>query len=319
MISTSSERVLILGAGGMLGAAVYPAAVARYGRVLATDIDVNEPWLSYLDVRDSAALARVYATFAPTLVIHLAALTDLEYCERHPDETWATNALGTENAALLAERHDATFVYVGTAGIFDGRQERYTEFDEPAPTSRYARAKVYGEQFIERRLTKYFVVRAGWMMGGGVRKDKKFINKLYRQIKEGAREVFVVDDKFGAPTYTVDFADGMLRLVHSGYYGLYNQAGEGGGSRLDVAREFVRLLGLQGAVKVTAVTSDHFRREYYAPRPYSEQLVNLKLAQRGMPAMRDWKLALAEYSREFIADLRDDGLRRCTVRFADGA
>lgn len=301
----------------MLGAAVYPAAVARCGEVLATDIDVNEPWLSYLDVRDIAALAKVYAAFAPTLVIHLAALTDLEYCERNPDDAWATNALGTENAALLAERHDATFVYVGTAGVFDGRQAIYTDFDDPAPTSRYARAKYYGEQFVERRLAKYFIVRAGWMMGGGVRKDKKFVNKLYRQITSGARELFVVTDKLGAPTYTVDFAAGMLRLADSGYYGLYNQAGEGGGSRFDVAREFVRLLGVEHDVRVNPVTSEHFRREYYAPRPHSEQLVNLKLALRGMPPMRDWRLALAEYSREFIADLGRYGTARRTARHAD--
>ena len=73
---------------------------------------------------------------------------------------------------------------------------------------------------------------------------------------------------------------------------------------LDVAREFVRLLGLEREVKVTEVPSSHFRSEYFAPRPPSEKLVNFKLRRRGLDRMRHWKEALAEYSREFVADLR---------------
>ena len=300
--SKAKERVLLLGAGGMLGAAVFETVSARRSAVLATDIDVNEPWLSHLDVRDISALAKAYDAFKPTVVFNLAALTDLEDCERNPEAAWGTNALGAENAALLAERCGATFVQVSTAGIFGGRQETYTDFDIPEPASVYAKSKYHAELVVERRLTRYFVFRAGWMMGGGPRKDKKFVNKIYRQIKSGARELFVVADKLGTPTYTKDFASGMLRVMDSGWHGLYNQVGGGGGSRLDVAREFVRLLGLASSVKVTRVASDHFKREYFAPRPRSEQLVNLKLTLRKMNYMRDWRDALAEYSQVFAKD-----------------
>jgi dTDP-4-dehydrorhamnose reductase len=300
----AQDRVLITGSGGMLGAAVYPTFSASYEQLLATDIDRNEPWLSHLDVRDIAACEKVFASFRPTLVLHLAALTDLEYCEKNLENCWRTNALGTENIALLARRSDATMVYISTAGIFGGEQDEYTDFDTPNPLSAYAKGKYHGEQFVERYLTRYYVFRAGWMMGGGPKKDKKFINKIYRQIRSGKRELFVVDDKLGTPTYTMDFAESIKKVTLTGYYGLYNQVCGGGGSRFDVAREFVRLLGLSDRIKVTQVTSDHFKDEYFAARPHSEQLVNLKLIARNINYMRDWKECLAEYSRVFDEDYR---------------
>ena len=138
------------------------------------------------------------------------------------------------------------------------------------------------------------------MMGGGPIKDKKFINKIFRQIKNGKTELFVVDDKLGTPTYTVSFARGMFKVIESGLYGLYNQVCGGDCSRYDVALEFVKLLGLEMKVRVTKVSSDYFKKEYFAPRPYSERLVNLKLNARGLNCMPDWKEALAEYSKVFL-------------------
>lgn len=299
----TTERVLLLGAGGMLGCAVYDAAKARYANVLATDIDTNEPWLVHQDFRDLGSLEKLFNEFKPTIVFHLGALTDLEYCETNPENSWATNALGPENTALLAEKRGLTMVYVSTAGIFGGEQEFYTDFDTPAPTSHYAKSKYYGELFVERKMSKYFIFRAGWMMGGGLKKDKKFINKVYKQIKGGAKELFVVADKLGTPTYTVDFANGMFGVLETGCYGLYNQVCGGSGSRLDVAKEFVRLLGLENEIKVTQVDSDHWKQEYFAPRPYSEKLINMKLDRRGINFMRDWKVCLAEYAKVFREDL----------------
>lgn len=301
--TNTHERVLLLGAGGMLGCAVHEAATARYANVLATDIDVNEPWLVHQDFRDLASLERLFEDFRPTIVFHLGALTDLEYCEQNPEDSWATNALGPENTALLCQARGLTMVYISTAGIFGGEQEFYTDFDAPAPTSHYAKSKYYGEIFVGNRVAKHFIFRAGWMMGGGLKKDKKFINKIYKQIKGGAKELFVVADKLGTPTYTVDFANGMFRVLESGYHGLYNQVCGGSGSRLDVAAEFVRLLGLEEEVAITQVDSDHWKQEYFAPRPYSEKLVNMKLDRRGINFMRDWRVCLAEYAEVFRKDL----------------
>lgn len=297
-----NERVLITGSGGMLGEAVFAAVSKKYKNVLATDIDINEPWLSVLDVRDIDEVEKKFSLFKPTVVFHLAALTDLEYCEQNQKDAWATNALGVENVALSAKAHDALMIYISTAGIFDGKKDEYNDFDPPSPLSYYAKTKYHGEQFVQQTLSKYFIFRAGWMMGGGLKKDKKFINKIYKQIKNGKKELFVVADKLGTPTYTVDFADAMLKVIDTNRFGLYNQVCSGNCSRLDVAKEFVSNLGLKNNITVTQVSSDYFKDEYFAERPASEKLVNLKLDLRKMNYMRHWKEALLDYSVVFKDD-----------------
>lgn len=296
------KKVLIAGCGGMLGEAVYQSFNSQYKHVLATDIDLNVPWLKYMDVREFNQCKKVFEEFKPDIVLNLAALTDLEYCEKNQENSWLTNALGTENIALLAEKYSCTMVYISTAGIFGGEQDFYTDFDAPNPLSHYAKSKYYGERFVLERVSKVFVFRAGWMMGGGLQKDKKFINKLYKQIAAGKKEIFVVDDKLGTPTYTVDFANSISKVIRTDYYGLYNQVCGGSCSRYDVAIDFIHHLKLAEQVKVTKVDSDYFKEEYFAPRPYSEKLVNLKLEKRGINFMRDWKVCLEEYSKVFVED-----------------
>lgn len=286
----------------MLGRAVY-AEFARDCRVMATDIDLNIGWLHYADVRDYRGFEASVASFFPDVLINLAALTDLEYCERNSSDAWLTNALGAENAASIARRLDIPIIQISTAGIVDGTQELYNDFDQPNPLSVYAKSKYYGELVVQRLSPKHFVFRAGWMMGGGPSADKKFLNKIFRQIIGGVRELKVVQDRLGTPTYTVSFARGLRAVAGTDLYGVYNQVCEGECSRYDVAREFVRLLGLEGRVTVTPVSSDYFRGEYFAPRPASEKLVNMKLRMRGFTHMPHWRDALAEYASEFKPEI----------------
>ena len=286
----------------MLGRAVYEH-FNTVCTVKATDIDLNIDWLSYADVRDYKSIRDSIQEFSPEFLINLAALTDLEYCENNPENAWLTNCLGAENLALLAARLDIPLVYISTAGIVDGKQDVYHDFGRHSPLSVYGKSKYEGELTVQSLAPKHFVFRAGWMMGGGPLLDKKFVNKIYQQIKAGRRELFVVDDKLGTPTYTKSFARGIRLVAETDLYGVYNQVCSGGGSRYDVAAEFVRLLGLESEVVVTKVSSDTFAKEYFAPRPASEQLVNLKLQARGIDFMPDWKDALADYAPEFREDL----------------
>ncbi|MBB6628510.1 NAD(P)-dependent oxidoreductase [Nocardioides sp. KIGAM211] len=286
----------------MLGASVHESW-SRRATVMASDLAPRDNWLRHLDVADYGAFKDEVLSFKPDLLVNLAAQTDLEFCEQNVDLAWASNAIGAENGALLASQLDIPYVYISTAGIFDGGQEVYLDYDDPNPLTVYAKSKYHGEKFVASYLRKYFILRAGWMMGGGPDLDKKFINKIYRQLRDGATEIFAVTDKLGTPTYTVDFAEGMVKIAESEIYGLYNQVCGGSGSRYDVAKEFVRLLGLGDSVAVTPVTSEHFAQEYFADRPSSEQLVNHKLDLRGMNYMRPWQEALAHYAEVFKQDL----------------
>ncbi len=245
MIIQRDTRIYIAGCGGMLGEAVY-RHFSSIANVTATDIDVNEPWLSYGDVRDYRGMRESILACRPEVIINLAAITDLEVCEREPENAWLTNGLGAENLGLIANELDATYVYISTAGIFDGAQDTYTDFDTPNPLGVYGKSKHHGETFVCQHVRKHYVPRAGWMMGSGPAKDKKFINKIYKQLCAGRTELFAVDDKAGTPTYTVDFAAGLHRLLESGMYGLYNHSGQGRCSRYDVAREFVSCLVERG-------------------------------------------------------------------------
>jgi len=300
---TESTKVYIAGCGGMLGRAVYEVFNSKC-IVKATDIDLNIDWLEYADVRDYNDINKSIAAFSPDIIINLAALTDLEHCEKNQEDSWLTNALGTENIAIIAKRLNIPMVYISTAGIFDGEQDVYNDFDAPNPLGIYAKSKYYGEVFVKTHLEKFFIFRAGWMMGGGPSKDKKFVNKIYKQIKSGSQELFVVEDKLGTPTYTKSFAQGIFNLVETDLYGLYNQVCGGDCSRYDAAVEFVNLLGLTEQVKVTKVSSEYFKNEYFAPRPASEKLVNMKLDARGVNFMPHWKDALSEYAEEYITDLK---------------
>tara|TARA_Y100000768_G_scaffold383994_1_gene367181 strand:+ start:2849 stop:3763 length:915 start_codon:yes stop_codon:yes gene_type:complete len=297
------KRILITGCGGMLGDALFPIIKSNFTNVLATDIDANPNWLEKLDVRDITQCQKIISSFSPDIVFHLAALTDLEYCEKNPQEAYDTNTVGTENMAKITEKLKSIFIYISTAGIFDGEKEFYNDFDKPNPINIYGKSKYNGELFVQKNVSKYYIFRAGWMMGAGPNKDKKFINKIYKQIKRGNKEIFIVDDKIGSPTYTVDFSKSMLNVIKSGFFGLYNQVCKGSCSRFDVANAFVKFLNIQDEVKITKVKSDYFKKEYFSPRPHSENLINLKLLQKNMNIMRDWQECLKEYSEVFKKDL----------------
>jgi dTDP-4-dehydrorhamnose reductase len=139
------------------------------------------------------------------------------------------------------------------------------------------------------------------MMGSGPKKDKKFIQKIMKQIKEGKKELYIVNDKFGTPTYTHDFAKNVKLLIEKEYWGLYNMVCEGETSRLEVAKELLSILNLDNEIKINEVSSDYFKKEYFAERPPSERLLNRKLNLRELNIMRNWKVALREYLKDYYS------------------
>ncbi|MEO7277721.1 MAG: sugar nucleotide-binding protein [Sphingomicrobium sp.] len=288
------KRIYMAGAGGMLGDAFHSVFGGSH-ELKCTDIDVNSPWLTALDFRDFAAYRADVLQFRPDYLFHLGAHTSLEYCEENVEDAYATNTLATEHAVHIANELDIPLLYISTAGIFDGAQETYDDWDLPNPLGEYARSKYMGERFVAENVRRHLVCRAGWMMGGGPAKDKKFVHKLMRQIKDGARELFIVDDKLGTPTYTVDFARNVELLLGTEFWGVYNMVCPGVTSRLEVAWHLVRGLRLNEEIVITPVKSDHFAQEYFAPRPDSERLLTKKLDQRGLNIMRDWRVCLDEY------------------------
>jgi len=288
------KRIYIAGCGGMLGEAFYLRFKDEYV-LKCTDIDVNASWLNYLDFRNFDAYRKDVLNFKPDYLFHLGAYTDLEYCELHPEDTFETNTTAVQHAVGIANELGIPLLYISTAGIFDGQKDVYDDFDTPNPMGIYARSKYLGERHVIENVDKHLVCRAGWMMGGGPAKDKKFIGKLMRQLEARKKELFIVDDKDGTPTFTHDFARNVKELIEKGQWGLFNMACEGLTSRLEVAHELIRLLNLTDKITITPVKSDYFSETYFAERPPSERLVNRKLRSLGLNRMRNWKIALKDY------------------------
>jgi len=288
------KKIYISGCGGMLGEAFCKQFKDEY-ELKCTDKDVNEVWLSFLDFRDFDAYKKDVLEFKPDYLFHLGAYTDLEFCEENSDDSYITNTLSVENAVYIANKLDIPLLYISTAGIFDGKKDLYDDWDIPNPLGVYARTKYAGELFVKENVEKHLVCRAGWMMGGGPKKDKKFIRKIMKQLKDGKKELFIVNDKDGTPTYTQDFAKNVKLLLGEEYWGLYNLVCGGQTNRLEVTREILKILSLTEKIKLNVVSSAHFAKEYFAPRPPCERLINKKLNLRGLNIMQDWKVALKEY------------------------
>ena len=297
----NKKKIYIAGCGGMLGEAFYKIFSENY-ILKCTDIDVNEEWLSFMDFRDIDAYRKDVKEFNADYIFLLGAFTDLEYCEKNIEDTYITNTLSVENATLISNEINVPILYISTAGIFDGSKEFFDDWDNPSPMCHYARSKFAGELYVERNSNRFLIFRAGWMMGGGPNKDKKFINKIMKQIKEGKRELFIVNDKLGTPTYTHDFARNVKLVLEKEFWGLYNMVCEGLTGRLEVAEELLQILNLEKRIKIQSVDSEFWKKEYFAPRPNSERLINAKLNARNLNIMRDWKVCLREYVEEYYED-----------------
>ena len=285
----------------MLGDAFYKQFNNDF-ELKCTDIDINENWLLYLDFRSFKKYRDDVIDFKPDYLFHLGAFTDLEYCEMHPKKTYETNTWSGEHGVKIANELNIPMLYISTAGIFNGKKDIYDENDTPDPMGHYAKSKYLGELFVQENARKYLICRAGWMMGGGPKKDKKFVQKIINQLNLGSNQLFIVNDKLGTPTYTHDFARNVNLLIEKEKTGLYNMVCKGKTSRMEVACELINLLRLNGSVKISEVSSAYFQKEYFAPRPASERLINARLQKESLDVMKGWKTSLSEYISESYSD-----------------
>ena len=296
------KKIYLAGSGGMLGDAFYNVFSKKYD-LKCTDIDLNEDWLSYLDFRNFDDYYKDVKDFKPDYLFHLGAHTDLEYCEKNIEDAYLTNTLSVENATFISNKLNIPLLFISTAGIFDGNKNVYDDWDLPNPLGHYARSKYAAEKFVINNSNKYFIFRAGWMMGGGEKKDKKFINKLAKQIKSGKEILQIINDKAGTPTFTLDFAKNVKIIVEKEFYGLYNLVCGGMTDRLEVAKKFLEYTNNLNKVKIEIVNSNYFNDEYFAPRPSCERLINKKLDLRKLNYMRNWEVCLKEYVNTSFSDL----------------
>jgi dTDP-4-dehydrorhamnose reductase len=285
-------KILVTGSAGMLGSTLCPTLTRRGHEVIATDFVLIDDGIVHLDVTDYNQVDEVIVKSSPDIVMHLAAETDVDKCEREPEHAFLMNTIGTKNVALVCQKLNIIMVYISTTGVFYGdKAEPYTEFDTPNPINVYGRSKLEGEKIVQSLLKRYYILRAGWMFGSGPAKDKKFVGKIIKRMNE-ANMLKAVNDKMGSLTYTVDFSRCLADLIETSNYGLYHCTNKGYCSRFDVARKIVEFLG-RSDVTVESVSSACFPSS--AARANSDMARNLKLGLLGKDTMRNWEDALKEY------------------------
>ncbi|NLG29078.1 MAG: dTDP-4-dehydrorhamnose reductase [Chloroflexi bacterium] len=270
-------RIAVTGSKGQLGTALQAALSAHE----LLPIDLPEDDITSLE----AICARVRA-FAPDIVIHAAAMTNVDGCEADPAAAYRLNVLGTRNMAVAAQQSNAALVYVSTDYVFDGQKaEPYWEYDDANPLSVYGRTKWIGERLAQQLCPRSYVVRIAWLYGPGPR---NFVQTVLRLADERG-SLRMVTDEVGSPTYAADVAQALGRLIAQPAYGIYHLPNSGVCSRFDWARE---ILQRTGRSRVELLPSENYQRA--ARVPAHAELRNFAGAELGI-IMRPWREALAAY------------------------
>jgi dTDP-4-dehydrorhamnose reductase len=271
--SMKHKEVLITGGNGTVG-----TYFSQYKNAyVATRKD--------FDIRDSAQVNAFIRKNKPKTIIHLAAMTNVDECEKNPVMAYETNLGGTLNIAKAAATGDIHLIYVSTSGVFEGnRRTPYSTKHRPSPLSVYTRSKYLAEIACRDIVPRLTIARAGWVFGGG-EFDKKFIGMMTRQLQSGVKELKAVSDVYGCPTYAHDLAQALWGLHEESKYGLFHIVNKGHASRYQIAEEIIKILKSQAMLIPASV---HDFPAFAAPRPKFEVIKpNLKL--------RSWKKALKEY------------------------
>jgi dTDP-4-dehydrorhamnose reductase len=271
-------RVIVTGAAGMLGQEVVATAVAAGHSA----VGLNR---AALDVTDSDAVRRLLSDEGPDAVINCAGYTNVDGAEEERPAAFDLNGRAPGVVAAAAAEVGAAVLHVSSDYVFDGRKgEPYVESDATAPLSAYGESKLAGEQATAAENPRHYVVRSAWLFGLG---GRNFVETMLRLARE-RDEVRVVDDQVGSPTFCVDLADALVRLVRTDDYGLHHVAGGGACSWAEFAAEIFRQAEVD--CRATAITTAEMDRP--APRPaYSA----LDSERPDNPRLRPWPEGLAAY------------------------
>ncbi len=246
-------KVFITGADGALGTAMQKVLHRENITFRATDI-------KQLDVVDHSAAYDALSNYRPDIILHCAAMNNVDACEANKDLALRVNALSVLGLATIARKINAKMFYISTNFVFDGIAETsYTEYSTPNPINEYGRTKLLGEQYVREICDRYAIVRTAWLFG---HKTKNFIPSfLISKDKPGS--IDVICDQFGSFTYTVDLAEALFLLIKSDAYGIFHLVNTGIGAWLDFALKAKEIMRFTTDIRPIKTEELHLP----APRP----------------------------------------------------
>lgn len=240
------NRVLVVGADGLVGSHIHQALVTERHGVLATGFAGVWDDIQRLDIRSATAVDRLCESAQPATIYLAAGLTNVDYCESHPEESYAVNVTGAGNVVQAANRVGATVVFFSSDYIFNGVSGPYGEDDTPDPLSVYGHHKVLAELVVSEVAHHWLIVRTT-VVYGWERQGKNFVYRL-RQALQQRQPITVPTDQLSSPTYAPTLASTVLQLVKASATGVFNVAGTSLASRYEFACEIAAALGHETAL-----------------------------------------------------------------------
>lgn len=273
-------QLFITGIKGQLGSDLARRASQSH--------EVSGGDLPEFDITDLARARAAIAAARPDVVLHCAAMTDVDGAARRPDLAYLANGLGAQNVALASAGAGAAMLYVSSNEVFDGtKAEPYREFDNTNPINPYAYSKLAGEWFTQRLLSRFYIVRTSWLTGSG---GRNFVHRI-RQLADERGSLRIVTDEVACPTFVSDLSAAILKLIATEQFGLYHFVNAGYCSRYDYARRILELTGRRH-VPLEPITLADYPRPSTPPK--FTPLANLCGAAIGIE-LRSWEDALKEF------------------------
>ena len=269
----SLSRCLVTGANGMLGQDLCPLLEKEGYTVIKTDIDS-------MDITNFEAVKSIISAEKPNIIIHCAAYTNVDKAEEELEKARLINSTGTEYISKICAEHNITLVYISTDYVFAGdKKQAYLPTDKTNPINNYGLTKLEGELAVQKYCSKYFIARTSWLYGIY---GKNFVETMLALSDKP--EIKVVNDQIGCPTWTVELANGILKLLKTKDYGIHHICGSGQTSWYEFAKEIFKLADLN--VNLKPCSTNEYPR--LAKRPLCSVMFNNSVC-------RDWKEALKAY------------------------
>lgn len=277
------KTIVVTGAGGQLG-----QELLRLEREGLAIVGLER---TLLDITDESLCFESLVRLKPHAIIHAAAYTAVDRAESDPVGASLVNETGTRNVARAAEAMGASFCYLSTDYVFDGKGDSpYAEQDPAYPLSVYGKTKLAGEKSALTYCSRTFIIRTSWVYG---KYGNNFVHKML-QLARQYSELTVVNDQTGSPTYTYDLAKFIIELVQSNKYGVYHATNSGQCTWYEFAKAIFEEAGIDDIEVIPCTTEDYPRP---ASRPKYSVLGNHALRDAGFQPLRHWRDALRDYMR----------------------
>lgn len=293
------ERLLITGSSGFLGSTIARRTAADF-EVFGVDYSSKQvPNSLPLDIRNRQQVITSFQKIRPALVVHTAALVNVDYCQDHAEEAWMTNAEGTENVAIAAKEAGAKLVYISTDSVFDGKRGMYTEEDKPNPINIYARAKLEGEKRVKRHLADSLIVRTafyGWSPSRSKASLAEWVISGLRQNEP--RQMFT--DVFFTPIFIDNLVEAIIDMHRRGLSGIYHVGGSERCSKYDFGLQIAGAFGLDRKL-IEPISIEQAKLK--APRPKDVSLNVTKASSAINTSLLDVREGITQFKDREVREM----------------